>query len=311
MWRIQRFTPLRHVGKNKQVWPYAIREFSGAVRLREILHEFDLEPGATQKELRKAYYKKAKELHPDLGGSKEEFAELKQTYEEGLKLLKGYSDSSEYMSYEEARRRQAEDPNWRGRNWKQTFDRSGGNERRERPVDFDPRHFREGNRSHTSGSGSGAYSSYSYQTTGTQQFDDTDRESQEPSWTPSQWIRHGIKLVGILSVSFLLIGKMGPSGPLSHNRYTLGAPAVDLNKAAKPSNHGGALVEASIPDGNTDTLVVDAGSSAVDLNKIAVPSNHGGAVVDASIPDGSTDTLVVDAGSSADVPKDCSQDGRS
>ncbi|CAE7437256.1 unnamed protein product [Symbiodinium sp. CCMP2592] len=52
----------------------------GAGRLAELLRRFKLAPGATQAELRGAYYKRAKLLHPDIAGeaSQADFRRLRE-----------------------------------------------------------------------------------------------------------------------------------------------------------------------------------------------------------------------------------------
>ncbi|OLP74922.1 hypothetical protein AK812_SmicGene45388 [Symbiodinium microadriaticum] len=55
---------------------------AGAGRLGELLRRFKLAPGATQAELRKAYYKRAKLLHPDIAGeaSQADFRRLRELF---------------------------------------------------------------------------------------------------------------------------------------------------------------------------------------------------------------------------------------
>ena len=45
-----------------------------------------IEPGATKREVRNAYRRRARKLHPDVGGSEETFKQLQEAYHRLLKL---------------------------------------------------------------------------------------------------------------------------------------------------------------------------------------------------------------------------------
>mmetsp|Transcript_50001 Transcript_50001/g.140153 ORF Transcript_50001/g.140153 Transcript_50001/m.140153 type:complete len:296 (-) Transcript_50001:60-947(-) len=59
-------------------------------RASQLLRRFQLPPTATRAELRAAYFKKAKETHPDVAGKsgEEQFRRLKEEYEEAMKLMR-------------------------------------------------------------------------------------------------------------------------------------------------------------------------------------------------------------------------------
>mmetsp|Transcript_119566 Transcript_119566/g.363785 ORF Transcript_119566/g.363785 Transcript_119566/m.363785 type:complete len:267 (+) Transcript_119566:3-803(+) len=59
-------------------------------RTAELLRRFQLPPQASRAELRSAYLKRAKVLHPDVAGksSEEQFRRLKEEYEEAMRLLR-------------------------------------------------------------------------------------------------------------------------------------------------------------------------------------------------------------------------------
>jgi len=63
---------------------------SPSQRISQLLKRFKLSPKATQGELKAAYLKQAKVLHPDVAGeeSGEDFRKLKDEYEEAMKLLR-------------------------------------------------------------------------------------------------------------------------------------------------------------------------------------------------------------------------------
>lgn len=46
-----------------------------------VYNYFEIEPSASQEEVKKAYRKKSKQVHPDLGGSQEEFEKANKYYE--------------------------------------------------------------------------------------------------------------------------------------------------------------------------------------------------------------------------------------
>jgi len=66
-------------------------------RVAQLLRRFQLPPQASLPELREAYLKQAKVLHPDVAGksSEDQFRQLKEDYEEAMRLLrKGPSSSA-------------------------------------------------------------------------------------------------------------------------------------------------------------------------------------------------------------------------
>lgn len=66
--------------------------------LGQLLRRFRLPQQATEAELKNAYLKEAKRLHPDVAGksSEEAFQKLQQEYEEAMKLMKGGSPPQDY-----------------------------------------------------------------------------------------------------------------------------------------------------------------------------------------------------------------------
>ena len=146
-----------------------------AARLAELLRRFKLPPSASQAELRRSYYKRAKLLHPDIAGeaSEADFKRLREDYDEASQLLQQAASGYGYgRSYGD--REGQEGP------WDQTYTTPGGQQWtgaafrgnfhgnkggfRAGKVDFDPRSFRESNRSHSRSDA--GQSGYSYQASG-------------------------------------------------------------------------------------------------------------------------------------------------
>eukprot|EP00931_Biecheleriopsis_adriatica_P005019 TRINITY_DN106592_c0_g1_i1.p1 TRINITY_DN106592_c0_g1~~TRINITY_DN106592_c0_g1_i1.p1 ORF type:complete len:207 (-),score=41.23 TRINITY_DN106592_c0_g1_i1:14-634(-) len=143
----------------------------GAQRLSELLRRFKLPPAATQAELRRAYYKRAKLLHPDIAGeaSEADFKRLREDYDEATKLL--VQAKTGFYEHGPAGRpggprwqRPPDEPGWDtpgGQRWQAGA--FGGNFHgytsgfREGEVNFDPRAFREQQQSHVKKDGQGGY----------------------------------------------------------------------------------------------------------------------------------------------------------
>ncbi|CAE7575975.1 unnamed protein product [Symbiodinium natans] len=121
-----------------------------------------LNSGATQAELRSAYYKRAKLLHPDIAGeaSHADFRRLREDYDEATKLMQNQASTDPGAFREEQ--------TWDlgGQRWKPGA--FGGNFHgnsagfQEGEVNFDPHAFRERQRSHARQEAKG----YSYQAAG-------------------------------------------------------------------------------------------------------------------------------------------------
>lgn len=79
-------------------------------RLPELLRRFQLPSGASSAELRRAYYRRAKRLHPDLGGSAEAFRRLREDYEEATRL---FETSEEGQGEETSERQGRQSTSWR------------------------------------------------------------------------------------------------------------------------------------------------------------------------------------------------------
>mmetsp|Transcript_30604 Transcript_30604/g.46197 ORF Transcript_30604/g.46197 Transcript_30604/m.46197 type:complete len:216 (-) Transcript_30604:154-801(-) len=189
-----------------------------AARLKELLRHFELPPAATQAELRKAYYAQAKMLHPDIAGkeSADEFRDLKATYEEALNLIREFDNyphlrhgqwanggntgaagpagfgEGPYTDWTDATGRWSRDMprgHWHGHSETYTTE----------SVNFDPRAFREKQRSHTT---KGEGKSYSYEAAG-RGSSFSNRQAQYGSgsrnrewWTPAQCFRYSLTFAG-------------------------------------------------------------------------------------------------------------------
>eukprot|EP00434_Breviolum_minutum_P043886 symbB.v1.2.039139.t1/scaffold6368.1/size18688/1 len=75
-------------------------------RLIQLLRQFQLPVGATSAELRKAYFRQAKKLHPDRnpgshGQATQEFAQLRADFEEAVKLMEQRKTQSPYGDFGE------------------------------------------------------------------------------------------------------------------------------------------------------------------------------------------------------------------
>lgn len=134
-------------------------------RLAELLHRFKLPSSASQAELRRAYYKRAKLLHPDIAGeaSESDFKRLRQDYDEAKRLLDEGKSGKGQGSHKESHEQSWTAPG--GQQW--TASAFAGNFHgnfgfREGKVNFDPRGFRQRNRSHAEDFSTG----YSYKASG-------------------------------------------------------------------------------------------------------------------------------------------------
>mmetsp|Transcript_157650 Transcript_157650/g.278252 ORF Transcript_157650/g.278252 Transcript_157650/m.278252 type:complete len:210 (+) Transcript_157650:163-792(+) len=136
-------------------------------RVTQLLKRFELPPTATQAQLRAAYYKKAKVLHPDIAGpgSAEEFRKIKKEYEEAMKLLRGGGEAGGFgpdgahgFRRPGEREQGPESSEWhgpQGEYWRANMFHEG--KFKGRRVDFDPNQFRSGQRSHVRSDGQGGY----------------------------------------------------------------------------------------------------------------------------------------------------------
>ncbi|ERG93761.1 J domain-containing protein [Haloquadratum walsbyi] len=48
---------------------------------QEVYEILEIEPGVSQEDIKAAYRERARETHPDTGGSKEEFLEVQEAYD--------------------------------------------------------------------------------------------------------------------------------------------------------------------------------------------------------------------------------------
>ena len=126
-------------------------------RLVGLLTRFKLPPNATKDHLRKAYYKEAKILHPDIAGegSVAAFRKLQEDYAEAINLFENPSaahadrtdSSSEWQRQWGAYANRDDSSEWqrpRERQWKP----NATHDFTEKPLNFDPDQFRAGCRSH-------------------------------------------------------------------------------------------------------------------------------------------------------------------
>eukprot|EP00933_Yihiella_yeosuensis_P035079 TRINITY_DN28534_c0_g2_i1.p1 TRINITY_DN28534_c0_g2~~TRINITY_DN28534_c0_g2_i1.p1 ORF type:complete len:210 (-),score=29.75 TRINITY_DN28534_c0_g2_i1:167-796(-) len=201
-----------------------------AQRLAELLRGFKLPPSATQTELRKAYYKRAKLLHPDIAGeaSAPDFKRLRQDYEEAQKLLRqaqtGFREdpSSQQSPFGGARwQRPPEEPGWDtpgGQRWKAGAFQSNFHGYtagyRESDINFDPSAFRAKHRSHTRRDADGGYS-YEAAGSGSSSFSSRSSEAYgQRRYNPAHIFKGCI-----LASSFVWLGRK-LSSRLSENAST-------------------------------------------------------------------------------------------
>mmetsp|Transcript_108649 Transcript_108649/g.307255 ORF Transcript_108649/g.307255 Transcript_108649/m.307255 type:complete len:200 (-) Transcript_108649:95-694(-) len=195
-------------------------------RLAELLHHFRLPPHATQAELRKVYYQRAKLLHPDIAGQAKaaEFRRLKETYEEALKVMQNpHLDSTTSTSSSSADGpgtawRRPEEAQWRGPKgeyWREGFRDSRG-PRREQHVDFDPRAFRAGHSSHHRPDSHG----YHYATSGSGSGPASPRGAPTlPPLTPAQRLRNILLVSGSVLAGSLFMSRMSRN-TVANRTYT-------------------------------------------------------------------------------------------
>mmetsp|Transcript_9157 Transcript_9157/g.23740 ORF Transcript_9157/g.23740 Transcript_9157/m.23740 type:complete len:201 (-) Transcript_9157:171-773(-) len=188
-------------------------------RLCELLKRFKLPPQATQAELRKAYYKTAKLIHPDVAGedSAEEFRKLKEAYEEAAEHMQ---EAEETPHYQRGPSASSSGPRYRS-NWN---DPSGqwsphafgghfyGDEgfREGGKMRFDPRAVREGNASHRMQQKDGGYTyeaSGSSTTAGAARQADTD----EAADTPARRFRRALVISATVFGGVVLSTRIGRS----------------------------------------------------------------------------------------------------
>ncbi|CAE7328779.1 unnamed protein product [Symbiodinium sp. CCMP2456] len=113
-------------------------------------------------ELRGAYYKRAKLLHPDIAGeaSQADFRRLREDYDEATTLLQSARADSSHGGGDSESSWDAGGQRWTAGAFGGNF--AGREGFRESEVNFDPRAFRERQRSHARQESSG----YSYQAAG-------------------------------------------------------------------------------------------------------------------------------------------------
>jgi DnaJ-class molecular chaperone len=64
------------------------------------LEHFGLDSSATHKELKEAYHRKALEVHPDKGGTPEDFIALRKLYEKAKKKIQPGADATKCFNCE-------------------------------------------------------------------------------------------------------------------------------------------------------------------------------------------------------------------
>mmetsp|Transcript_45641 Transcript_45641/g.82405 ORF Transcript_45641/g.82405 Transcript_45641/m.82405 type:complete len:213 (+) Transcript_45641:216-854(+) len=211
----------------------------GAQRLAELLKHFKLPPSATQGELRRAYYGRAKLLHPDIAGeaSAGDFKRLRQDYDEAGKLLtqaktgfrsspgaSGYGTSSGSGSgpgYEAP----PEEPGYDtpgGQHWKAGAFNGGFHGYtagfKEKDVNFDPRTFRAGNQSHVRYDSKGGYS---YQAAGEGGYSSSGQASSaSQKVNPAQVFKRLVMLFGTFLAGDSIISRIRQDATSFQRVYT-------------------------------------------------------------------------------------------
>lgn len=186
---------------------------------------FNLPTTATQAELRKAYYKKAKLLHPDIAGpgSEADFKKLQEDYDEARRLMEsgGYEDRSR------AGAEQAQEDWPGGGAWQRPREAhwrpNAKYEYREESVNFDPKAFRKGQKSHTWGSKQG--SSYAYTSSGTGSSWHKQQDARKPSrLSPAQQFRNLVFVSSGVFTGLFLFSRLGQN---ARNIQAKGLPLVN------------------------------------------------------------------------------------
>ncbi|CAJ1327144.1 unnamed protein product [Effrenium voratum] len=184
-------------------------------RLAELLRRFKLPPATSQADLRRAYYKRAKLLHPDIAGeaSEADFKRLRQDYEEASTLMGQTGGRGAHTSYGGQQGAGAqtqgfgwEEPSWDtpgGQQWKRSA--FGGNSAfagggfHESKVDFDPQQFRERQRSHTQRDGQG----YTYKAGGR-----GSAQAPQRAFNPAQVFKGTVLVAGVFFVGKAWIARL-------------------------------------------------------------------------------------------------------
>mmetsp|Transcript_96758 Transcript_96758/g.282890 ORF Transcript_96758/g.282890 Transcript_96758/m.282890 type:complete len:197 (-) Transcript_96758:97-687(-) len=192
-------------------------------RLAEVLRRLKLPPEASQAELRKAYYKQAKSLHPDIAGpgSAEEFRQLKQDYEEAVRLMRDGEGPSSYPGAGphpggpgDAQWQTPSGQTWeRGGFYSQFYGKGGF---KEETVDFDPRAFRARSRSHAQRDSQGGYS---YAASGNFSASSSQARAEEPL-TPAQRLRFLAFVSGSFLAGGVFISRLRRNATTIHVSYT-------------------------------------------------------------------------------------------
>jgi len=184
---------------------------ASSARLTEILRRLRLPPQATQAELRKVYYRRAKQLHPDIAGeaAADEFRRLKNDYEEALRLMRGEgptggADSG--VDPHEDSKSSTSGVRWQSRGFTKT------------KVDFDPRVFRDRHRTHTQEDGSGYH--YAASGGGAGAGASSRQSGSGQPLTPAQWFRFAALVSGCLMVGSMLVSRFQRDAAALNMRYT-------------------------------------------------------------------------------------------
>mmetsp|Transcript_69170 Transcript_69170/g.165863 ORF Transcript_69170/g.165863 Transcript_69170/m.165863 type:complete len:213 (-) Transcript_69170:163-801(-) len=210
-----------------------------AQRFATVMQRFNLTKTASVRELRKAYYKEAKRLHPDIvgEGSADAFKQLQSDYDEALRYLENppseasASSSSGRQTGSGSRGGERTDNGFSGdwRSYRAEWTGTDGEHWngyekawKEQKVDFDPGAFRSRQTGHAK-QGSG---SYNYTTSGRSNAPPASWATKDlKNLTPAQVFRFIVLVSGSILSGSLIVMRLGRSARANQGRLPYAAPA--------------------------------------------------------------------------------------